>query len=191
LPLPDARENPGPSCVQIIHSRGQGGRDQATRSAAAASLQPWVARGGRSRKGGIVAVMSVAVSALSHIGVVRDHHEDSPVAGPQPLCATVTECPQTLFSRSALRLWWRLPTGSDPGNTGLGHRHEQVQRWNPLEGWVISRHPAYPALVNEAVRAGRQVGCAGRSRLRRGGARSRPAQPPDRRRLLVIPNEPR
>jgi PPM family protein phosphatase len=41
--------------------------------------------------------MSVAVSALSHIGVACDHHEDSPVAGPQPLCATVTEGPQTLF----------------------------------------------------------------------------------------------
>ena len=36
----------------------------------------------------------------------------------------------------------------DPGNTGLGHR--QVQRWNPPEGWVISKHPAHPALVSEA-----------------------------------------
>ena len=35
----------------------------------------------------------------------------------------------------------------DPGNTGLGHR--QVQRWNLPEGWVISRHPAHPALVSE------------------------------------------
>ena len=38
----------------------------------------------------------LAVSALSHIGVVRDHHEDSLVAGPWTLCATVTESPQTL-----------------------------------------------------------------------------------------------
>ena len=36
----------------------------------------------------------------------------------------------------------------DPGNTGLGHR--QVQRWNLPEGWVISKHPAHPALVSEA-----------------------------------------
>ncbi len=36
----------------------------------------------------------------------------------------------------------------DPGNTGLGHK--QVQRWNLPEGWVISRHPAHPALVSEA-----------------------------------------
>ena len=36
----------------------------------------------------------------------------------------------------------------DPANTGLGHR--QVQRWNLPEGWVISRHPAHPALVSEA-----------------------------------------
>ncbi len=36
----------------------------------------------------------------------------------------------------------------DTANTGLGHR--QVQRWNLPEGWVISRHPAHPALVSEA-----------------------------------------
>ncbi len=39
----------------------------------------------------------LAVSALSHTGAVRDHHEDSLVAGPWTLCATVTESPQTLF----------------------------------------------------------------------------------------------
>ena len=38
----------------------------------------------------------LAVSALSHIGAVRDHHEDSLVVGPWTLCATVTESPQTL-----------------------------------------------------------------------------------------------
>ena len=38
----------------------------------------------------------IAVSALRHIGAVRDHHEDSLVAGPWTLCATVTESPQTL-----------------------------------------------------------------------------------------------
>jgi site-specific DNA recombinase len=36
----------------------------------------------------------------------------------------------------------------DPANTGMGHR--QVQRWNLPEGWVISKHPAHPALVSEA-----------------------------------------
>jgi PPM family protein phosphatase len=41
-------------------------------------------------------VTYIAVSALSHVGVVRDHHEDSLVAGPWTLCATVTESPQTL-----------------------------------------------------------------------------------------------
>ena len=39
----------------------------------------------------------LAVSALSHMGAVRDHHEDSLVAGPWTLCATVTESPQTLI----------------------------------------------------------------------------------------------
>lgn len=38
----------------------------------------------------------VAVSAVSHIGAVRGQHEDSLVAGPWTLCATVTESPQTL-----------------------------------------------------------------------------------------------
>jgi serine/threonine protein phosphatase PrpC len=41
-------------------------------------------------------VTYLAVSALSHIGAVRDHHEDSLVAGPWTLCAAVTETPQTL-----------------------------------------------------------------------------------------------
>jgi serine/threonine protein phosphatase PrpC len=41
-------------------------------------------------------VTYIAVSALSHAGVVRDHHEDSLVAGPWTLCATVTQSPQTL-----------------------------------------------------------------------------------------------
>jgi PPM family protein phosphatase len=41
-------------------------------------------------------VTYLAVSALSHIGAVRDHHEDSLVAGPWTLCAAVTESPQTL-----------------------------------------------------------------------------------------------
>jgi hypothetical protein len=36
----------------------------------------------------------------------------------------------------------------DPANTTLGHK--QVQRWNLPDGWVISRHPAYAALVSEA-----------------------------------------
>src|SRR6516165_2289788 len=43
------------------------------------------------------AVTYLAVSALSHIGAVRDHHEDSLVAGPWTLCATVTESPQMLI----------------------------------------------------------------------------------------------
>ncbi|MFI9050386.1 PP2C family protein-serine/threonine phosphatase [Streptomyces sp. NPDC053427] len=38
----------------------------------------------------------VTVTALSHTGLVRDHNEDSLVAGPWTLCGTVTENPQTL-----------------------------------------------------------------------------------------------
>lgn len=39
----------------------------------------------------------VAVSALSHEGLVRDHNEDSLVVGPWTTCATVTQTPETLF----------------------------------------------------------------------------------------------
>lgn len=39
----------------------------------------------------------VAVSAISHPGLVRERNEDSLVVGPWTLCATVTENPQTLI----------------------------------------------------------------------------------------------
>ncbi|MFD7263282.1 PP2C family protein-serine/threonine phosphatase [Streptomyces sp. NPDC059874] len=39
----------------------------------------------------------VAVTALSHTGLVRDHNEDSLVIGPWTLCGTVTESPQTFL----------------------------------------------------------------------------------------------
>ncbi|MER8182822.1 protein phosphatase 2C domain-containing protein [Kitasatospora sp. NPDC094015] len=39
----------------------------------------------------------IAVTALSHEGLVREHNEDSLVIGPWTLCATVTESPQTLL----------------------------------------------------------------------------------------------
>ncbi|GAA2488034.1 PP2C family serine/threonine-protein phosphatase [Streptomyces longisporus] len=38
----------------------------------------------------------VAVSAVSHPGLLRERNEDSLVVGPWTLCATVTESPQTL-----------------------------------------------------------------------------------------------
>lgn len=41
-------------------------------------------------------MLYVAVSALSHPGLLRERNEDSLVAGPWTLCATVTDCPQTL-----------------------------------------------------------------------------------------------
>lgn len=49
------------------------------------------------------------------------------------------------------QVWNRQRTDfdlADPANTALGHK--QVQRWNLPEGWVISKHPAHPALVSEA-----------------------------------------
>ncbi|MGW4893225.1 PP2C family protein-serine/threonine phosphatase [Kitasatospora sp. NPDC004240] len=39
----------------------------------------------------------IAVSALSHEGLIREHNEDSLTVGPWTLCATVTTNPQTLL----------------------------------------------------------------------------------------------
>lgn len=39
----------------------------------------------------------VAVTALSDVGLIREHNEDSLVIGPWTLCGTVTENPQTLL----------------------------------------------------------------------------------------------
>jgi site-specific DNA recombinase len=61
----------------------------------------------------------------------------------------------------------------DPGNTGLGHK--QVQRWNPPDGWVISKHPAHAALVSEADFTAAQDAAAPRG----------PAGPATRRYLLA------
>ncbi|WP_225094529.1 PP2C family serine/threonine-protein phosphatase [Streptomyces sp. CoH27] len=41
----------------------------------------------------------VAVTALSHPGLIRDSNEDSLVVGPWTVCSTVTENPQTLVFR--------------------------------------------------------------------------------------------
>ncbi|MFC9294185.1 PP2C family protein-serine/threonine phosphatase [Streptomyces sp. NPDC057011] len=41
----------------------------------------------------------IAVTALSHVGLVREQNEDSLVVGPWTLCGTVTENPQTLVFR--------------------------------------------------------------------------------------------
>ncbi|MET9319115.1 protein phosphatase 2C domain-containing protein [Streptomyces sp. NPDC003038] len=39
----------------------------------------------------------IAVTALSHAGLLREHNEDSLVVGPWTLCGTVTDNPQTLL----------------------------------------------------------------------------------------------
>jgi hypothetical protein len=49
------------------------------------------------------------------------------------------------------QVWNRQRTDrdlADPADVSLGHK--RVQRWNLPDGWVISRRPAYPALVSEA-----------------------------------------
>lgn len=39
----------------------------------------------------------VVVTALSHVGLIREHNEDSLVAGPWTLCASSTPTPQTFY----------------------------------------------------------------------------------------------
>ncbi|MFG2983067.1 PP2C family protein-serine/threonine phosphatase [Streptomyces sp. NPDC048258] len=39
----------------------------------------------------------IAVTALSHVGLIREHNEDSLAVGPWTLCGTVTLSPQTLL----------------------------------------------------------------------------------------------
>jgi serine/threonine protein phosphatase PrpC len=57
-----------------------------------------VTRAGRSEVAEVGdGVGYVAVSALSHAGLVREHNEDSLVVGPWTLCATETQSPQTLL----------------------------------------------------------------------------------------------
>jgi hypothetical protein len=49
------------------------------------------------------------------------------------------------------QVWNRQRTDfdlADPANITVGH--QQVQRWNLPEGWIISKHPAHAALVSEA-----------------------------------------
>lgn len=42
-------------------------------------------------------VAYIAVTALSHVGLVREHNEDSMVIGPWTLCGTTTRSPQTML----------------------------------------------------------------------------------------------
>ncbi|MEW2249126.1 PP2C family protein-serine/threonine phosphatase [Streptomyces sp. NPDC058733] len=64
----------------------------------------------------------VAVSALSHPGLLRERNEDSLVAGPWTLCATVTESPQTLVFplRSPLVVAVADGLGGHPGGDVAG-----------------------------------------------------------------------
>lgn len=83
----------------------------------------------------------VAVSALSHDGLVREHNEDSLVVGPWTLCAATTPTPQTFY----------LP-GTDPVVVavadGLGG-HPAGEHASSLAVWQLAR--AAPDLTGEAA----------------------------------------
>src|SRR5258707_5186428 len=78
----------------------------------------WEASGASAAAGGEAAMIYIAVTALSHPGAVRDNNEDSLVAGPWTLCATVTENPQTLFFPLGTPLVAAVADGLDGQPTG-------------------------------------------------------------------------
>jgi hypothetical protein len=80
------------------------------------------------------------------------------------------------------QVWNRQRTDrdlADPADVSLGHK--SVQRWNLPDGWVISRNPAYPALVSEADFIAAQDISAARGPAPAAG----PAAPRKRRYLLA------
>src|ERR671934_2896875 len=88
----------------------------------------------------------VAVSALSHDGLMRDHNEDSMVVGPWTLCAVSTPAPETIY----------LPV-SDPvvvavadglgGHPGGEHASSLAVQWLARAAPNLTDEPA----VREAI----------------------------------------
>ncbi|MGC1289146.1 MAG: recombinase family protein, partial [Streptosporangiaceae bacterium] len=80
------------------------------------------------------------------------------------------------------QVWNRQRTDTelaDPADVALGHR--QVQRWNLLDGWVISTRPAHPGLVSEADFIAAQAVSAARGSV----PPNEPGAPEGRRRYLL------
>jgi serine/threonine protein phosphatase PrpC len=86
-------------------------------------------------------VTYAAVSALSHVGLVRDHNEDSLVAGPWTVCATVTESPQTLVFPLGTPLVVAVADGLG-GHPGGEHASAMVVRQLARLGPVLDSEEA-------------------------------------------------
>ncbi len=96
--------------------------------------------------------MYVAVSALSHPGLLRDKNEDSLVAGPWTLCATVTESPQTLLFPLGTPLVVAVADGLG-GHPGGELASALVVRRFAAVGSALSTEDAVRDAVNSCNRA--------------------------------------
>ncbi|MDX6318979.1 MAG: family protein phosphatase [Nocardioidaceae bacterium] len=107
----------------------------------------------------------LAVSALSHDGVVRDHNEDSLAVGPWTTCATTTLTPQTLVFPVENRLMVAVADGLGGHPGGEFASTLVVQELSRLAETLADERSVRAALdgVNRAVydAAGRYHGLAG------------------------------
>ncbi|GAA3806379.1 protein phosphatase 2C domain-containing protein [Streptomyces coacervatus] len=94
----------------------------------------------------------VAVSALSHPGLLRERNEDSLVVGPWTLCATVTESPQTLVFRLGTPLVVAVADGLG-GHPGGDVASALVARRIASMGPVLDTEDTVRAVLNACNRA--------------------------------------
>ena len=94
----------------------------------------------------------VAVSALSHPGLLRERNEDSLVVGPWTLCATVTESPQTLVFPLGTPLVIAVADGLG-GHPGGDVASALVARRIASIGAVLEDEDAVRAVLNACNRA--------------------------------------
>jgi serine/threonine protein phosphatase PrpC len=94
----------------------------------------------------------VAVSALSHPGLLRSRNEDSLVIGPWTLCATVTESPQTLYFPLATPLVVAVADGLG-GHPGGEVASALVVRRIASIGPALSSEDAVRDALNDCNRA--------------------------------------
>jgi serine/threonine protein phosphatase PrpC len=102
----------------------------------------------------------VAVSALSHPGLVRERNEDSLVVGPWTLCATVTESPQTLVFPLGAPLVVAVADGLG-GHPGGDVASALVARRIASIGPALDGEDAVRAVLNACNRAVYQAGAEG------------------------------